>query len=234
MLVVEWSSHVGGSGVIRGNELISRKKSLNITIFSVGKLNPSIIPGIEYDISISYRQKDYQHHPDVLISSGINKINKMINKNRLITGCYILIYNLSLLTLIVCCQSQKTKNIKDNSGNDKTLKYSVYAGFKESIEGRILERTDLDYESGRKIWNLARYDLKPAIIIQCINATDVVKSVNFVRQNDLLFSVKGGGHNSSAFSLNDNGVVIDLSMMKNIVINSGKKNNCCWTWIDMG
>jgi len=147
----------------------------------------------------------------------------MIHKNRLEIDHYFLIYGLFILTLIVGCQPEKTMKLKDTSGNDKTLEYTAYSAFKESIEGKVLESTDPDYETGRVIWNQARHNLKPAIIIQCVSTADVVKSVNFARQNNLLFSVKGGGHNSSAFSMNDNGVVIDLSKMKNIAIDPAKK-----------
>ena len=79
-----------------------------------------------------------------------------------------LINSVFLLALLTCCQSQKTMNFKDTSGNDKALNYSVYVNFKESIEGRILEKTDSEYESGRKFWNQSRHDLKPEIIIKCI------------------------------------------------------------------
>ena len=71
------------------------------------------------------------------------------------------------------------------------------------------------YNSGRAIWN-GLIDRKPALIAQCTGAADVVDAVNFAREQGLLLSVKGGGHNVAGNAVNDGGLVIDLSPMRGV------------------
>ena len=66
------------------------------------------------------------------------------------------------------------------------------------------------------------FDRRPAIIARCIGTSDVMKSVNFARENNLLASVKGGGHNSAGTAVCDDGIMIDLSLMRGSMVN--KKN----------
>ncbi len=57
-------------------------------------------------------------------------------------------------------------------------------------------------------------DRKPGIIAKCVDDTDVINAVNFGRDNNLLVSVRGGGHNAGGFGVCDNGFVIDLSNIR--------------------
>jgi FAD/FMN-containing dehydrogenase len=81
------------------------------------------------------------------------------------------------------------------------------------FNGEILLPGDDAYESARKIWN-AMIDKHPAVIARCATTSDVVSAVNFARDNSLVLAVRGGGHNIAGSALCDNGVVIDLSQMK--------------------
>ncbi len=91
----------------------------------------------------------------------------------------------------------------------------LIAGLKARFQGEILRPTDEGYESARKIWN-AMIDRFPALIARCTSAQDVVEAVNFARQQQLLISVRGGGHNVAGNAVNDGGLMIDLSPMKEI------------------
>jgi FAD/FMN-containing dehydrogenase len=84
---------------------------------------------------------------------------------------------------------------------------------KGSFRGEILLPSDDTYESARKIWN-AMIDKHPALIVRCAAASDVVRAVNFARDNGLVLAVRGGGHNIAGNAMCDNGIVIDLSQMK--------------------
>lgn len=84
---------------------------------------------------------------------------------------------------------------------------------KEQFKGEVLLPSDDVYESARKIWN-AMIDKHPAIIARCATTSDVVRAVNFARDNGLLLAVRGGGHHIAGNALCDDGVVIDLSKMK--------------------
>ena len=84
---------------------------------------------------------------------------------------------------------------------------------KGGFKGEILLPSDGAYESARKIWN-AMIDKRPAVIARCATTSDVVRGVNFARDNGLLLAVRGGGHNIAGNALCDDGLVIDLSKMK--------------------
>jgi FAD/FMN-containing dehydrogenase len=84
---------------------------------------------------------------------------------------------------------------------------------KSGFGGEILLPGDTAYESARRIWN-AMIDKRPAIIARCATTSDVVRGVNFARDNRLLLAVRGGGHNIAGNAVCDNGFVIDLSAMK--------------------
>ncbi|MEP6600443.1 MAG: FAD-binding oxidoreductase [Nitrospirota bacterium] len=81
------------------------------------------------------------------------------------------------------------------------------------FKGEILLPSDGAYEGARKIWN-AMIDKRPAIIARCATTSDVVRGVNFARDNGLVLAVRGGGHNIAGNALCDDGLVIDLSTMK--------------------
>jgi FAD/FMN-containing dehydrogenase len=76
---------------------------------------------------------------------------------------------------------------------------------------------DAEYECVRKIWN-ASIDMRPALIARCSGVADIASAIAFARTNGLSASVRGGGHNVAGRALCDNGVVIDLSMMKAVIV----------------
>ena len=67
----------------------------------------------------------------------------------------------------------------------------------------------------RRVWN-ATVDKRPALIARCSGTADVIRSVDFARENDLLISVRGGGHNFPGNSVCEDGLMIDLSLMTGV------------------
>ena len=82
----------------------------------------------------------------------------------------------------------------------------------DTLRGRLLRPNDDGYDAARSIWN-AMIDRHPDLIAQCKGAADVRAAVNFARENDLLVSVKGGGHNIAGRAVGETGLMIDLSQM---------------------
>ena len=74
-----------------------------------------------------------------------------------------------------------------------------------------------DYECARRVWN-GMIDRRPSMIVRPASIADVMQAVRFVRENQLPFSVRGGGHSVSGKSVADGAVMIDLSGMKAIQI----------------
>jgi FAD/FMN-containing dehydrogenase len=95
------------------------------------------------------------------------------------------------------------------------LDQETVRGFTEGIRGAVLLPEDPGYDDARAIWN-GLIDRRPALIVQCTGAADVVDAVNFAREQNLLLSIKGGGHNVAGNAMNDGGLVIDLSQMRGV------------------
>ena len=72
------------------------------------------------------------------------------------------------------------------------------------------------------VWN-DLIDKRPALIARCAGAGDVIDSVNFARENDLLLAVRGGGHNVAGNAVCDGGLVIDLSTMRRIHVDPQRR-----------
>ena len=89
--------------------------------------------------------------------------------------------------------------------------------FKTSLRGELLRPGDAGYDEARTLFN-GGIDKKPALIARCAGVADVIASVNFARANELLVSVRGGGHNVTGNAVCDGGLMIDLSPMKGIWI----------------
>ena len=90
------------------------------------------------------------------------------------------------------------------------------------IKGDILHPGDADYDNARKVWN-GMIDRKPSLITQCTDSNDIAECVKFARKNNLVVSVKGGGHNVAGNAVSDDGLMIDLSKMKAIHIDAANK-----------
>ncbi|HEY4341706.1 MAG TPA: FAD-binding oxidoreductase [Steroidobacteraceae bacterium] len=110
------------------------------------------------------------------------------------------------------------------SGTGKPLVLNA-ADIKElraSLRGVLLLASDADYDSVRRVWNPS-FDRHPALIVRCAETTDVVRAVNFARAHDLRTAVRGGGHSLSGQSMCDGGLVIDMSPMKGITVDTGQR-----------
>jgi FAD binding domain-containing protein/berberine-like enzyme len=87
------------------------------------------------------------------------------------------------------------------------------AGFR----GELIGPQDGQYEQARKVYN-AMIDKRPALIARCATPGDVAQVVRFARDRDQLLAIRGGGHNGAGLGTLDNGVVIDMSLLKDIEV----------------
>ncbi len=94
--------------------------------------------------------------------------------------------------------------------------------FKGKIKGRTVLPEDSDYNDIRKIWN-AMIDRRPAVIVRCGGAEDVQQAIAFAKENRLDLTVRGAGHNIAGNAVSDNGLMIDLSTLKNVRVDSTKR-----------
>jgi len=99
------------------------------------------------------------------------------------------------------------------------LQESVLHDFKNNLRGQLIQQKDDDYDENRKVYN-AMINKFPALIVKCSDVADVIASVNFGRENNLLVAVRGGGHNGGGLGICDDGLVIDLSGLKNVRVDT--------------
>ena len=91
-----------------------------------------------------------------------------------------------------------------------------------TFSGNLLTPNDEGYEEARKLHN-GLIDKRPAVIARCAGVADVVDAVNLGRRNDLEIAIRGGGHNVAGRATVDGGLMIDLSPMKGIHVDPGKR-----------
>ena len=99
------------------------------------------------------------------------------------------------------------------SNSVKDLHAEVIEKFASLLRGQIILPKDAGYEQARKVFN-GMINKHPGMIVKCADVADVIHAVNFGRENNLLVAVRGGGHNGGGLGLCDDGLVIDLSGIK--------------------
>ena len=87
---------------------------------------------------------------------------------------------------------------------------------RDAVRGEVLRPGDPGYEEAARIWNGAFDGRRPAVVVRCSGAADVMAAVGFARGHDLPLAVRGGGHSVPGFSTCDDGMVIDLSPMRGV------------------
>lgn len=117
-----------------------------------------------------------------------------------------------------------------------TLEEKSVAELKGNLRGRVIEPHDADYDDARKVYN-AMIDKKPRLIARCADVADVIHSVNFARTHHLLLAVRSGGHNGGGLGTCDDGLVIDLGLIKYTRVDPAARTvtaggGCVWGDVD--
>jgi hypothetical protein len=84
--------------------------------------------------------------------------------------------------------------------------------------GELITPNDASYDDRRKVWN-ASIDRRPALIARCAGVRDAREAIRFARNMGLSTAIRSGGHSLAGLSVCDDGIVIDLSLMKGIQVN---------------
>jgi hypothetical protein len=95
----------------------------------------------------------------------------------------------------------------------------VYSSLQRQFKGDLLRPGDSGYEEARLIWNgmVAR---TPGLIARCIDVSDVQSAVRVASEAGILTAVRCGGHSLAGFSTCDGGLVIDLSRMRHVTVDT--------------
>ena len=92
---------------------------------------------------------------------------------------------------------------------------AAVAQLRTTFAGRLLQAGDAGYDEARRVHN-GLIDKRPALIAQCRGAADITDAIELARTQQLQVAVRGGGHNVAGRATVDDGVMIDLSLMKGI------------------
>ena len=101
----------------------------------------------------------------------------------------------------------------------KDLNPELIEAFTLQIRGEIILPTNKEYNETRKVYN-GMINKHPGMFVMCVDVADVMSAVNFGRENNLLIAIRGGGHNGGGLGLCDDGLVIDLSGIKFIRVDT--------------
>ncbi len=112
--------------------------------------------------------------------------------------------------------------VKTRAGGETSLKQDAIEELTRTMEGQVLTPASSGYENARTVWN-AMIDRRPALIVRCAEAQDVIEAVRFARKHDLLVAVRGGGHNIAGNAVCDGGIMIDLSLMNSVQVDTAHR-----------
>jgi len=98
------------------------------------------------------------------------------------------------------------------------LDQSAIRNLASQLNGPLLMPADEQYDYARRVWN-GMWNRHPALIARCANSDDVRHAVTFAAENNLLTSVRGGGHSWPGKSVCDGGLMIDLADMNTVTAN---------------
>jgi FAD/FMN-containing dehydrogenase len=111
--------------------------------------------------------------------------------------------------------------VRTLNGPDIDLKQEVIDGFKMSLSGTVLVPGEPGYDDSSTVWN-AMIEKKPALVVLCLGVADVIASVKFARQHNLLICIKGGGHNIAGLATADGAIMLDMSHMRGVWVDKEK------------
>ncbi|MER6354317.1 FAD-binding oxidoreductase [Streptomyces sp. NPDC001634] len=90
------------------------------------------------------------------------------------------------------------------------------------LTGRIVRPDDPTYTDARLGWDQL-FSHYPLVIVFAQNTQDVVNALTWARQNDVALRVRSGRHALEGWSNVDNGLVIDISELKSVHIDTDSR-----------
>ena len=96
------------------------------------------------------------------------------------------------------------------------------ASLRERVRCPVLIKSDADYNQARRVWN-GMIDRHPPAIVRVGSIADVIECVRFAREQGVAASVRGGGHSVAGKSVANGAMMIDLSAMRDVQIDSGRR-----------
>src|SRR5262249_8527730 len=105
----------------------------------------------------------------------------------------------------------------------RPIRPGAVAALREHLRGRLVSPNGTGDAKARRVWN-GRIDRRRSLIAFCADEKDVVVALRFAREHELLVAVRGGGHSCAGTAVCDDGLVIDLSLMKAIEVDAAARS----------
>src|SRR5579862_5080809 len=118
--------------------------------------------------------------------------------------------------------SMTTSATTGSSRIDEQLRLRISEQLAGQFKGDIIGPDHADYEAARLVWN-AMVDRRPGLILRCTSTADVVAAVNVAREHGLTPAVRCGGHNVAGKAMSDGGLTIDLSGLREVTVDPGRR-----------
>jgi FAD/FMN-containing dehydrogenase len=108
--------------------------------------------------------------------------------------------------------------------------------FESTLQGDLIQPGHPQYDEIRALYN-GMIDKRPAFIARCRDVADVMATLAFARETGLPLSIRGGGHNGAGLASVDDGIMLDLSLMKGIRVDPTARTvrvepGCTWLEVD--
>lgn len=112
--------------------------------------------------------------------------------------------------------------VKTMDGREIDLKQDALDNLKMRIRGTVLVPDDVGYDESQTFWN-AMIDRKAAVVARCRGVADLIQCVQFAREHNLLLCIKGGGHNIAGLAVADGALMLDMSLMRGVWVDTHRK-----------
>jgi FAD/FMN-containing dehydrogenase len=112
--------------------------------------------------------------------------------------------------------------LRTTAGREIEVPKEKLDAFKARLRGPLMVPGDAGYEESRTVWN-AMIDKRPSVVARCQGVADVIAGVQFAREHDILLCMKGGGHNIAGLATADGALMLDMSLMRGVWVDAGKK-----------
>lgn len=88
------------------------------------------------------------------------------------------------------------------------------------IKGLIINKSDVNYAMWRASmsWYIFKPERYPDSIIRAANEEDVVEAINYARDKGIKIALRSSGHNPARAVLRDEGILLDLSQLRDVEI----------------
>ena len=115
-----------------------------------------------------------------------------------------------------------TVDVAGLDGGKVKLSHEQLGGLAAAVAGPLLRPGDGGWDEAVLIWN-GMVAKAPALVLRPMSAADVAAAVRFAADHGVLLSIKGGGHNIAGTCIAPDGLMLDMSLLKEVTVDTGAR-----------